>query len=115
MGYLTAEPTTEVQVVHTALGKLGAGVKARVWLLADRSVVVCTVDGGVVTRTSHDVLASQWDRRAKLLTVQLDGGGVLVLDAKGCGCNMGKVANAAPIDGRYHLVRIRTPEWHVIV
>jgi hypothetical protein len=128
MGYLVAEPSVGVEVVTTAAGKVDvAGTrypKARVWLLADMTAVVClpvvktsvegVSNGGIERRVLEGVLGSSWSEKTKLLTVNLSNGLSLTVDAKGCGCGMGAVQNAGPVAGRYTLNRVRRPEWHTV-
>lgn len=122
MGFLGAAQDTrqEFLVVVSARGKLDLDGehygKARVFVLEDRTVTVVTPvkPRGLEWRT-YTVESSTWNPPSKLLTVTFAGdNGGLALDAGGCGCGMGAVGNAGPIDGPYKLVKVRSPEWHTV-
>ena len=100
-------------------GDLGTHPKARVWLLEDRTLVLCVPDKtapGRVRRQRYDgaVRAARWQNRSKLLTVELTGDSspTVTVNAKGCGCGMGAAGNAGPEPGAYDVVRVRQPEWY---
>lgn len=128
MGFMrTAPERPTVETVATASGKVtllnseaGTQVahwpKARLWILADRTaVVVWSPDGKTVERTAHDVVASSHDRRARMMTVQTTAGLTITAPTGGCGCGMGVVGSAGPVEGPYKVVRIRTPDWHEVI
>lgn len=119
VSFLKSSTGREVRVVHTVVGKLWVGdehhPKARVWVLEDRTaVLVLPAAGRGVERRTEALTASSWDGGRKLLTAVTEDGQDLRLDGRGCGCNMGAVGNAGPVDGRYNIVRVRTPEWHEV-
>lgn len=122
MGFLVSSTGHEVRVVHTVAGKLWLRgehhPKARVWLLEDREAVLAIParqsGGSPVERIVERLTGSEWSGGRKLLTATLEDGGELRLDGRGCGCNMGAVGSAGPVEGQYHIVRVRTPDWHVV-
>lgn len=129
MGFMrtgTDRPTVEVVAIGT--GKVSgpwSGPKGRIWLLGDRTMVLVrpdpTTPGGVI-RDCFDVESSIDDRRGKRLVVittppaHLSGGAEArwEVSTAGCGCGMGAVGAVGPIDGPYHTVRVRTPDWHAV-
>lgn len=120
MSFLRTSTTPEVLAVHTVNGKLWVGTdhfpKARVWLLDGREAVLCTPGAaGAVERRTEALVASSWDPRTKVLTAETTDGRTIRLDGKGCGCNMGVVGNAGPLDGPYRITRVRTPDWHTVL
>lgn len=128
MGFLApAQQAPEVLVVATAMGKAnirpdaespatGAWAKARLFVLEDRTAVLVTPGPGPreVTRTSYLVAGSDWASASQTLTVVTDDGSIITMDARGCGCNMGMVGSAGPVDGAYRLSKVRAPEWHTV-
>ena len=116
-----APPRTQVMAVATVNGSAVAlgrqHPRTRLWVLEDRTAVLCISDSrapGGVRREVYPVLASVWQERSKLLTVDLDGDGTVTLNAKGCGCGMGAAGNAGPSEGPYDVVRVRAPDWHTV-
>lgn len=119
MSFLKSSTGQEVRVVHTVAGKLWIGdehhPKARVWLLESQEVVmVLPGTGNAVERRTEPLTASEWSPSGKVLTVTTESGETIRVDGRGCGCNMGVVGSAGPVEGRYHVVRTRTPEWHTV-
>lgn len=127
MGFMNpAVERTLISTVATASGKVTAvntetgatmhtWAKARLWLLADRTaVVVSSVDGKTVQRATYEVLASSHDRRKREMLVVTSGLETLVASTAGCGCGMGIVGSAGPVEGQYRTARVRTPDWHVV-
>lgn len=127
MGFLTAPDDTRIEflVVATARGKLhvdngetGENIpKARVFVLEDRTVTVIRPGTGKqkLQWASYAVDTSHYNAVTRQLTVALADGGVLTVDGQNCGCGMGAVGNAGPIDGPYKLTPVRSPEWHSAV
>jgi hypothetical protein len=122
-----APPREQVLTVATVNGRVSAlgeqFPKARVWLLEDRSVVLCVPDRaapGRVRRVAYGpVVSAAWDKRAKALSVTVAlgedmGEGTITVDARGCGCGMGAAGNAGPTAGKFDVVRVRTPEWYTV-
>lgn len=121
MGFIDAAPREQVHTVATLAGRATLGStswpKARVYLLEDRQAVLIVPDPdnrGKVVRIPFDVTTSTWDAREKSL-VMLTQDGELAVDGKGCGCGMGAVGSAGPVEGRHDLIRVRAPEWHVVL
>jgi hypothetical protein len=124
MGFTgTRPPRVQVLTVATVNGSVTAlgrqHPKARVWLLEDRTVVLCIPDKTAPGRVRRETYAAavshaRWQNRSKLLTVTLLGeaGGTIVVNAKGCGCGMGAAGNAGPTAEAYDVVRVRQPEWY---
>ena len=115
----TVETRPTIEVVASGKGRLvspsGARhPKARLWVLADRTAVVCLPDGNGVRRVTVEVESSVFNRAAETLVV-LAAEGEFSLDMRGCGCGMGAVGNAGPIDGSYRVERVRAPEWHEVI
>jgi len=124
MGFLrTGEDNRqEFLVVATARGKLHIDngetgenyAKARVFVLEDRTAVVIVPDDS--PRKLHwetfVVDSSSYNPATRQLVVALANGSVLTVDGQNCGCGMGAVGNAGPIDGPYKLTPVRNPEWH---
>jgi hypothetical protein len=124
MGFTgTAPPRQQVLTVATVNGSVRAlgetYPKARVWLLEDRTVVLCVPDRtapGRVRRESYNgaVESAHWAARSKQLTITLGGGETVAVNAKGCGCGMGAAGNAGPTAGAYDVVKVRQPEWYTV-
>jgi len=121
MGFVNASPDDRVEylIVASARGKLRIGsvqhAKARLFVLEDRTAVVVLPDpGGGLVWSTYAVDTSSYDPPSETLTVRLADGGELALDARGCGCGMGAVGNAGPVDGPYRLTAVRAPEWHTV-
>lgn len=93
--------------------------KARVWLLEDRSLVVClpdrTAPGRVRRESLGEVAQAVWNERTKILLATLSGGGTVTVNARGCGCGMGAVGSAGPTESKhFDVVRVRQPDWYVL-
>lgn len=88
--------------------------KARVFVMEDRTVAVALPSGepGKVAWRYFVAASSTYSPPTKMLAVNLENGGILRLDGSGCGCGMGAVGNAGPVDGPYRLTPVRAPEWH---
>jgi hypothetical protein len=130
VGFMTkSEPPLEVLTVATAMGKaqllrpdddgtmrqVEYWGKARLFVLEDRTaVLIVGAPGGGIERIVADILESAWVTGSRQLSVVVVDGDVLVLDGQGCGCGMGAIGNAGPVDGAYRLSRVRAPEWHTV-
>lgn len=127
MGFMaSADQAPEILTVATAMGKASYAAgpdapatqswqKARLFVLEDRTAVLIIPDEGrAVERLPYTVVASDWAATARRLTVVVDDGGILSLDGRGCGCNMGAVGGAGPVAGPYRLSKVRAPEWHTV-
>lgn len=119
MGFMrTGQDRQTVETVATASGKVSLGAtahwnRARVWVLAERRVVIVySPDGNAIERAAYDVERSRVDRRRRELVVETTDGNTIVASTAGCGCGMGVVGAAGPVDGPYRVVRVRAPEWH---
>lgn len=122
MGFMRSSPERPtVETVATASGRVtvldgetqvGSWAKARLWVMADRqAVLVTSSDGREVSRAVYEVETAHNDRRRRELVVETTSGQLLVASTAGCGCGMGVVGSAGPIDGPYRVVRVRAPEW----
>jgi len=122
-----APPREQVLTVATVNGRVQAlgesFPKARVWLLEDRSLVLCVPDReapGRVRRVAYGpVVSASWAAKQKALSVTVElgedtGVGVITVDARGCGCGMGAAGNAGPTAGKFDVVRVRTPDWYTV-
>lgn len=125
MGFLKpAAETKTIDTVATGIGRADVlGVKhpkSRLWILADRTaVLVVPADPGQrnMVRLKFDVDASSWDKRTKVLALVTPDGDIVSVDGGGGGCTpcqMGRVANAGPVEGQYRVARVRTPAWHTV-
>lgn len=120
MGFLSpAPPRTLCNVVETSIGKVfwpgGSNSKARVWLMEDRSTVICVAGPDGVNRIIFEgIVGVTYNRAAKETVVTLGEEQTVVIDARGCGCGMGAVGSAGPIEGPYDVQRVRA-DWYVVV
>lgn len=120
MGYLTKSlDRQEIQSVFTAAGRVlsspfGVHAQARIWILADRSVVVCLPEGrrGINRVVYNYVVSSQNNKPLEQVIVDVGETLPIIFSYSGCGCGMGAVGNAGPIAGQYQKVNVRAPEWH---
>lgn len=87
--------------------------------MLDGTFVLCTpsqhTDRDVDRRTYDNILSSTWSEQRKALIINLTDGNTVSMDANGCGCGMGAVGNAGPIEGGYAFNRVDAPPWHTNV
>lgn len=122
MGYLDAVESEKFEVVHTCAGKtfspLGSYFKSRGWLLLNGTFILCVpatdpVEHYQTNRIVFDnILSSTWNEGSKKLVINLTDGQTVSMDASGCGCGMGYIANAGPTDQPYTFTRVPSPMWH---
>jgi len=107
--------------VYTAPGKVTFGTtvypKARIWVLEDHEVIICTPGPGGrgVTRVAAGPVTTL--RRADRKTVigELESGDRLTIEEASCACGMGAAGSAGPVEGRWKIERVRAPEWYTPV
>lgn len=106
-----------VRTVYTAPGALrvhggDSYAKARIWVLANRDVyIVSGAGGGEVVRTLVGQVASMTKTAKRQLDITLEDGSTVQLTEASCGCGMGAVSSAGPVEGPWRIERVRTPEW----
>jgi hypothetical protein len=140
-GWLQTPDSVDISVVATAPGSatlMGQNFpKARVWILEDRSAIVCSVGPGGIERRKVFVRHGSFNRQTNRLVAEVSQLPIveesvtadiasadaepsppsteqplmLIVDASGCNCGMGAVANAGPFDSPYNIIRVRDPEW----
>lgn len=120
MGFLSPPPErTQCSVVETGIGKVfwpgGQNSKARLWMMEDRTAVICIAGPDGVNRIEFSgIVAAVMSPSKKETTVTLEDGGQIVLDARGCGCGMGAIGSAGPVPGSYDVNRVRA-DWYSTV
>lgn len=121
MGFLApAPPRTPVTIVETGAGKVfwpgGQSAKSRIWIMADRSVVICVAapGGGINRIVFEDIESAVLNRPTHTTLITLEDQRTVTLDARGCGCGMGAVGSAGPIEGPYEVQRQRA-DWYTIL
>jgi hypothetical protein len=115
MGFLTAPPRTEFNIVAQGVGRImgpsGAYDKSKFWLKEDGTLVLAVMDRDTrqVERQHHQVTAANFDAggRASFDTPQ----GRWNFAKAPCSCGYGALGYAAIADGRISLNRVRPPEW----
>lgn len=120
MGFFAPpEPRTLTMVVETGIGSVfwpgGQNSKARLWLMEGNVAIICVnaPDGGVNRISFEGVVSAVYVRSQQETTVLLGDGSQIVLDARGCGCSMGAVGSAGPVEGPYEIVRVRA-DWYTV-
>ena len=115
---LSAPPARVIRFVYegagsaavTAAGEVRHYAKARLWVLDDtegRKVILRVAEGPYGTVGSIDFgEASRLRVRGKNATVTMASGGSVAMVTNGCGCGMGAVAHAGPVDDNHKLVRV---------
>jgi len=104
--------------VYTAPGKVTTPdsfhLKARIWVLEDRQVILCVPGHPRGVERLHLGTVSVLRRSApKALTLEMeDGSSIQVVEAN-CACGMGAAGSAGPVDGRWKIERVRAPEWYI--
>ena len=117
---LSAPPAVEIRFVFEGTGgtvlayngELRSWPKSRLWVLAD-GVAVLRIPEGVYGGVGRLELGqvSRLTVRGKNAEARLLDGGNLRLAGDGCGCGMGAVASAGPIDENHKLTRINPEGW----
>lgn len=123
MGYLVAEPRTQVHVIAYAVGKgnfLGEShAKAGLWILADKTGVFVTNDPtlpGGVKRQTFTIDRVEYHSAQQTYVAYTPAEEQVTLDARGCGCGMGAIQGAGPVEGQYEVIMERIPEdWYTVL
>lgn len=106
-----------VLTVYTAPGKLKVNgenfSKSRIWVLENRDVYAVTRagNGADVARMMLGKAASMAKTTRRQLDITLEDGSIVQLLESSCGCGMGAVASAGPIEGPWRMRRVRIPDW----
>lgn len=122
MGFLSKTTTVEVPVVDSDIGFGSFNGrnydKTRLWILGDRTAVVCTAatDGKTILRETMQIDTGARDTKNERIVVNVVVPGSettvpFVLDTKGCGCGFGIVSSATPTGESHYLTSIRHPDW----
>lgn len=114
MGYLSAPPMTEIDIIAEGVGRImgpaGAYDKSKFWLQSDATLVLAVLDaGGAVERQRYTVSAANFDSggRAAFDTPE----GRWNFNKAPCACGYGQLAYAKIIEGRVSTNRVRPPDW----